>query len=274
MSSSRSIAAARQKRANDSQQKMNTSRPVTSIASHNVFSQQYQAQYPQQPHQTNQQQMSSPNNIPIGNKNVRNIQKPQTYKTDRMVQPNVQPNPEQISKISFSDAVGLITLRLSRLETIVNETSEDGSFKSNNTENNINIIHPNMKIITDEIFENIVNRINLLESKIITFGAQIENIMKEMIEVKSVTIENNFTIASFVKETNERFAIYETALTELENNLQPVSEEIENMDIENNEINNDGCDNVVDNVVDNLVENVNEVVVSNELDETSEKVEE
>jgi CII-binding regulator of phage lambda lysogenization HflD len=271
MSSSRSIAAARQKRANDSQQKMNTSRPVTSIASHNVFSQQYQPQYPQPPHQTNQPQMPSPNNIPIGNKNVRNIQKPQNYKTDRTVQPNMQPNPEQISKISFSDAVGLITLRLSRLETIVNETNEDGSFKTNDTESNINVIPPNMKLITDEIFENIVNRINLLESKMITFGAQIENIMKEMVEVKSVTIENNFTLTTFVNETNEKFVVYENALSELENNLQPASEEIENMDIENHEINNDNVvDNVVDIVNEVIVSTVNEFVVSDELDETSE----
>jgi CII-binding regulator of phage lambda lysogenization HflD len=269
MSSSRSIAAARQKRANDSQQKMNTSRPVTSIASHNVFSQQYQPQYPQPIQQP--QQMPSPNNIPIGNKNVRNIQKNQGYKSDRMIQPNMQSNPEQISKISFSDAVGLITLRLSRLETIVNETIEDESFKSNDTENNINVIPPNMKLVTDEIFENIVNRINLLESKIITFGAQIENIMKEMIEVKSVTIDNNITLTTFVNETNEKFVVYENALSELENNLEPASEQIENMDIENHEINND---NVVDIVNEVIVSTVNEVVVSDEVDETSEKVEE
>ena len=261
MSSSRSIAAARQKRANDSQQKMNTSRPVTSIASHNVFSQQYQPQYPQPPHQS--QQMPTPNNIPIGNKNVRNIQKPQGYKSDRTVQPTLQPNPEQTSKISFSDAVGLITLRLSRLETIMNETIEDGSFKSNDTENNINVIPPNMKLITDEIFENIVNRINLLESKMITFGAQIENIMSEMSQIKNVSIDNNISLTSFMNETNEKFVVYENALSELENNLQPASEEIENVDIENYEINND-----------NNVDKVNEIVVSDEVVETSEKLEE
>jgi hypothetical protein len=256
MSSSRSIAAARQKRANDSQQKMNTSRPVTSIASHNVFSQQYQPQYPQPIQQPQQpQQMSYPNNIPIGNKNVRNIQKPQGYKSDRMNQPtNMQSNPEQTSKISFSDAVGLITIRLSRLETIVNETIEDGSFKSNDVENNINVIPPNMKLITDEIFENLVNRINLLESKMITYGAQIENIMSEMSQIKNVAIDNNISLTAFMNETNEKFVVYENALSELESDLQPATEEFENVEVQNDEINND-----------NVLDIVNEVVVSEEI---------
>ena len=57
-SSSRSIAAARQKRAGEQSQPMNTSRPVTSISSQGAFAQQYQ-----------QQMMAQ--NIPVGSKNVR-----------------------------------------------------------------------------------------------------------------------------------------------------------------------------------------------------------
>jgi hypothetical protein len=57
-SSSRSIAAARQKRAGEQSQPMNTSRPVTSISSQGAFAQQYQ-----------QQMMAQ--NIPVSSKNVR-----------------------------------------------------------------------------------------------------------------------------------------------------------------------------------------------------------
>lgn len=230
-SSSRSIAAARQKRAGEQVQNLNTNRPVTSITSHNVFAQQYQ-------------QMAPPP-ISNGNKNIRGLQKNQSFKNNNMVQTPQENN----SKITFSDAVGLITLRLGRLENIVNETMEEISMKSNNTENNNNVsIPPNMKIISDEVFENIVNRINLLESKIITFGAQIENINKEFIDIKNLSIHNNITLEKFIHETNDKFVVYENALSELENNLQPVSEEMENVEVENNNI-------IMDNKVDENTEN-------------------
>jgi hypothetical protein len=209
-SSSRSIAAARQKRAGEQVQKMNTSRPVTSISSQSAFAQQFQQQQ--------QQMMNAPSSI--GNRNIRSVQTNQPLPSP--VMPQV--SQDQITKISVSDAVGLITLRLGRLESIVNESIEDGMFK-HNSDNNIekNIIPSNMKLVSDEVFENIVNRINLLESKMISFNNQLENITKEVSDVKNIVVDNNSTIHSFMNETNEKFVIYENALAEIESNLEVVS---------------------------------------------------
>jgi len=93
-SSSRSIAAARQKRAGEQSQPMNTSRPVTSISSQGAFAQQYQ-----------QQMMSK--SIPISSKNVRsaqNINKGTGGRNNTNIIQNNQS--DQSTKISISNAVG------------------------------------------------------------------------------------------------------------------------------------------------------------------------
>jgi hypothetical protein len=78
-SSSRSIAAARQKRAGEQSQPMNNSRPVTSISSQGAFAQQYQ-----------QQMMSQ--SIPVGSKNVRIAQNKSQTQGGRVINQNT---PEQ-----------------------------------------------------------------------------------------------------------------------------------------------------------------------------------
>ncbi len=201
-SSSRSIAAARQKRAGEQSQPMNTSRPVTSISSQGAFAQQYQ-----------QQMMSQ--SIPINSKNVRVAQNKSQFQGGRGGNQNMQQQQQleqdQSTKISVSNAIGLITLRLGKLEKMINEVSEEGGF-SNNENNNMSSIPPNMKLVTDEVFENIVNRLNLLESKII-------NYQTEMSDIKTTLDNFSSLLSSFINDTNDKFVDYENALTEIENNF-------------------------------------------------------
>ena len=154
-SSSRSIAAARQRRAGEQSQPMNNSRPVTSISSQGAFAQQQQYQ---------QQRMGQ--NIPIGSKNSR-VAQAQSQSAGQSANYQSSQQSQQTTKISVSNAVGLITLRLGKLEQIINDMQlEEGGMNLNNNNNNGDGIPSNMKLVSDEVFENIVNRINLLESKI------------------------------------------------------------------------------------------------------------
>jgi len=212
-SSSRSIAAARQKRAGEQSQQMNTSRPVTSISSQGAFAQQYQ-----------QQMMSK--SIPISSKNVRtaqNINKGTGGRNNTNIIQNNQS--DQSTKISISNAVGLITLRLGRLESIINESIENGFLNNDNNDNNdnTNTTPHNMKLVSDEVFENIVNRINLLESKVIQFTNQhdkLEQLENEMKNMQSSLDNLNTILSSFVNDTNEKFMDYENALAEIEKNFE------------------------------------------------------
>jgi len=212
-SSSRSIAAARQKRASEQGQPMNNSRPVTSISSQGAFAQQYQ-----------QQMMSQ--SIAVNSKNVRVAQNRSQLQGGRGGNQNVQQQEqqEQSTKISVSNAIGLITLRLGKLEKMIAEVSEDGRFSNN--DNDMSSIPPNMKLVTDEVFENIVNRLNLLESKNI-------NYQTELTDIKTTLDNLNSLLSSFINDTNEKFVDYENALTVIENNF--AGENIYNSEIDETE---------------------------------------
>jgi len=260
-SSSRSIAAARQKRAGEQSQPMNTSRPVTSISSQGAFAQQQQYQ---------QQQMMS-QSIPVGSKNVRIAQN--RGKTMQQQQQQQQ----QTTKISISNAVGLITLRLGRLENVLNDIIEDGGINNNtNTNTNENSLPPNMKLVTDEVFDNIVNRLNLLESKVINFTNQTEKVLKEISDLKTSIDSTNLKTSSFITETNEKFIDYENALAEIEErfeldaDINIVNEQIElvdnnddNADDDNDNNDNDDNDDSSDN--NNSETIINDISIENNL---------
>lgn len=203
-SSSRSIAAARQKRAGEQSQQSNTSRPITSISSSSSFAPQYQ------------QQPRGGQNIPVGGKNGRVSQsrgQDMNYQSQQQQQP---------TKISVSNAVGLITLRLGKLEQMINELHfEEGGVNSNN--NGGIDIPSNMKLVSDEVFENIVNRINLLESKLLnskTMETHIEKLEREVKEMKGVITSTHNSLSNFVNETNDKFTDVENALALIEENAQ------------------------------------------------------
>ena len=206
-SSSRSIAAARQKRAGEQSQPMNNSRPVTSISSQGAFAQQ---QY--------QQQMMS-QSIPVGSKNVRAAQN-KGMPINQGARSTTNMQQEQSTKISVSNAIGLITLRLGKLENYVSEAIEDGKFNENSDGVIHNSIPSNMKLVSDEVFENIVNRLNLLESKMINYTNQTDNFANEMSDVKTSINNLNNALTMFINETTNKFIDYEYALTEIENNLE------------------------------------------------------
>jgi len=210
-SSSRSIAAARQKRAGEQSQPVNNSRPVTSISSQGAFAQQYQ-----------QQMMSQ--SIPVSSKNVRIAQNKNQMPgssarnnsaTNQMSQSDLN------TKISVSNAIGLITLRLGRLENVVNDAVEGGGFSDNSSNENTNSSIPsNMKVISDEVFENIINRLNLIESKVIQITNQNDTFSKEIKELQTSILNMNSNFSLFISETNDRFIDYESALSEIEKNFE------------------------------------------------------
>jgi hypothetical protein len=228
-SSSRSIAAARQKRAGEQSQQINTSRPVTSISSQAAFAQQYQ-----------QQRM--PQNTQIGGKNVRvtqNRNQESSYQTS-----------QQASKISVSNAVGLITLRLGKLEQMINELHFDGGSANINVGAN-NMLPSDMKLVSDEVFENIVNRLNLLESKILNsknMDDYIEKIDNETNEMKNVIANLHNTLFNFINETNEKFIDYENALALIEENNQ--------LNISTTNNNTEVIENTQTNEIDKTNENI------------------
>lgn len=220
--SSRSLAAARAKRAGETAPPVSGGRPVTSIGSSAAFSHKQQ-------------------NMPNGNNNVR------TGKQQQQQQPKSN---LPFSKLTISDAIGLITLRLGRVEQWVID-NEDSEFSGSSN------IPENSKIVDVSILNNIVSRLDALEKReigdnnseisdnVAKLTQQIDKIVEEgkkhnlaiakhteqlfkfdrdLVETKDLLKTFMMKYDTFTSDITTKFDDYETALTELEKNIQPTGD--------------------------------------------------
>ena len=205
--SSRALAAARAKRAGEQAPPVSGNRPITSIGSQAAFAnmppppnnvrvarsmqpmqqninQQQQQQmrqqsYPPQYNQFQQQQQTSYQSTQLQNLSQHN---------------STNSNGLPFSKLSISDAIGLITLRLGRVEQWIIETDhENNSTNKSNVNNNI---PDNHKIIDNSVLSTIISRIDSLEKNSIT-----NNINNN----ENVNLEQFNKLTEDIKILNEQF---------------------------------------------------------------------
>ena len=242
--SSRSLAAARARRAGENAPPVSGNRPVTSTGSAAAFSNMNQP----------------PNNVRIARQSVPQQQQP-TQRQQSAAFQQVQQSQQQsqssqpFSKLSISDAVGLITLRLGRLEQWVIESEHEGESTNGNSSTTSNLPE-NSKIIDNSVFLSIIDRLDAVEKdksgtssetitkltqdvakfteqltkvcdesnkQIITISKHTEQLFKferELVETKDILKTFMIKYDSFVSESNERFADYDLAMSELEKNIQ------------------------------------------------------
>lgn len=193
MSSSRSIAAARNRRAGGDPQPVQRSRPNTSIASQAAFSQQ------SQPMQQTQ--------------NRRFEQQPQLQ-----AQPQKNPQLVPVNKISVSDAIGLITIRLGRVEQYMQQLQQEGGISLPNG------LSENVQLIDKDVLTVLTDRVYTLENKPLPIDANIYNkytiLENEITEIKKMLNQHISKIDQFINETQERFIDVDTAFVELEKSIQ------------------------------------------------------
>ena len=134
-----------------------------------------------------------------------------------MQQQQMQPPP----KLSVSDAIALITLRLGRVEQIIQTMPVDG-------QNNLSAEGENIRIVDDSVFESIVQRLDALEKghgelaarkPVVSAAAplqtqvvnasvskevteSIEVLKAEMVQVKDLLLN----LQSFTMQTNQRLS--------------------------------------------------------------------
>jgi len=178
MSSSRSIAAARNRRAGDQQPPI--SRPGTSIAAQPAFSQQTQTQSKKSATAAN----TTPN-VPINTTNA---------------------------KLTISDAIGLITLRLGRVEQIIMEVEHNGGFSGTTN------IPDNTHLVDKSVINSIVNRLDSLEKKEkdSSSNQQTNKLESEIRDIKDLLMAQILKYEKFNLETNKRFDDVDEAFVELE----------------------------------------------------------
>ena len=244
--SSRSLAAARARRAGENAPPVSGNRPGTSINSHAAFAQQGPGQ-----------------GQPPSNVRVSRGPQSQTVQDVRQSQQQSQAS-LPFSKLSISDAIGLITLRLGRVEQWVMETDHetDGAEHHHSSESNL---PNNSKVIDISVLTNIINRLDSLEKmgggsvgnesvsklteevtkltqqvtrigddgnkQMLAVSKHTEQLFKferDLVETKDILKTFMLKYDAFVQESAEKFTDFETALTEVERGLQVTGETTDN----------------------------------------------
>jgi hypothetical protein len=251
-SSSRSLAAARSKRAGESAPPVSGNRPGTSIGSHAAFA-------PQQQTPPAYNHNMQPNNVRTGKPGQPQNQQ---FAAQQQVQ-QVQQSKPAFSKLSISDAIGLITIRLGRVEQWVIDTEHENEENANSSSGFLNLPE-NSKIIDSSILNNIISRLDTLEKResgtnnpelitnlsesvtklteqiatVVTEGnkqnlaiakhsEQLFKFDRDLVETKDLLKTFMIKYDMFATETNNKFLDYENALSELEKNVQPIDMSIE-----------------------------------------------
>jgi hypothetical protein len=289
--SSRSLAAARARRAGENAPPVSGNRPGTSIGSHAAFA-------PQQQTAPAYNHNAQPNNVRTGRPGQQQQMPPQPpQKQQSPAYQQVQQSQQQekktlpFTKLSISDAIGLITLRLGRVEQWVidtehenHENEENGDYQSGSLN-----LPENSKIIDSSILTNIISRLDSLEKRepgannpeeitklsesVTKFTEQITKIVEEgnkhslaiakhteqlfkfdrdLVETKDLLKTFMIRYDMFTSETNNKFTDYELALSELEKNVEPVQEtRVEDSSVDG--VDETGVDDIDNNEVSNEI---------------------
>jgi len=273
--SSRSLAAARARRAGDNAPPVSGNRPITSIRSQAAF-----AQPPP----------GMGYNMPPPPNNVRTAKAMQQNNERQNAQNNLPFN-----KLSISDAIGLITLRLGRVEQWIIETDHEEDTKQSVT-GDFSGIPSNHKVIDNSVLTTIINRLDSLEKNgtsssssssseefkklseevrtlteqfkrmsddvskhnidIAKCSEQVLRFNRELTETKDILKSFMVKYDMFNLEITQNFSDYETALTDLEKRL-PVEENLESKEQQEEETteNNDNMSVDLKNVIEQELAN-------------------
>ena len=184
MSSSRSIAAARNRRSGDTaqqqQQQPQISRPGTSIASQAALQ---------------------------GGGSNRRLQSQQTQQQP-LQQQQQQAQPPQRVKLSVSDAIGLITLRLGRVEQIL--IDQEGAALNGSSLS----IPDGTQLVDKSVFNSIINRLEAAESKgktiTTTYEETIQRLEKELKEVRETQLKHEASVKKSFEDVDAAFVDLES----------------------------------------------------------------
>lgn len=153
--SSRSLATARSRRSGDLAPPVSGNRPITSIGSQAAFAQQmpsninYNMPPPPNNVRTQQMQNQSNNRTMMQQKNEKQMPPPQ--------------NGMPFTKLSISDAIGLITLRLGRVEQWMIDTDHENTMNEHEHNSSSSNIPQNHTVIDTSVLTSIINRLDSLE---------------------------------------------------------------------------------------------------------------
>ena len=208
MSSLKALAAAKSRRSTGEQHIVSGTRPGTSIGSHAAFAPQNQMRQ---------------NPVRGGQPNMNQYQQQQ----QQIQQP--QNNGLPFSKLTVSDAIGLITLRLGKVEQYLIDVQAEGGGFGNQGDSNL---PANTKLIDTSVLTSIVNRLDALEKREVGGGTQsqitelstkldlVSKIERDLKDTREMLVNLMFKYELFTKEANTKFNDHENAILEVSQQIQ------------------------------------------------------
>ena len=119
--------------------------------------------------------------------------------------------------MSISTAIGLITLRLGRMEQMIIDKGLDGN--NPNPNSCMDVLPENSKIIDNSILVSMVNRLDSLEKKEQS-TLNLEKVIQlqtELNSTKEALLKLTSQIETFMKETSDKLIDFEAGISEIEN---------------------------------------------------------
>ena len=246
--SSRSLAAARARRAGDAAPPVSGNRPGTSVGSAAAFS--------NMPPQPGNVRVTSRQPMP-----QQQQQRPQSAAFQQIQQQQQQSQTGlPFTKLSISDAIGLITLRLGRVEQWVIETEHENEGKDNSSTttsgnavdnsvlvsllNRLETVEKrdpttgsgNASLSSDEVTKLTSELVSLNErytkfcdeanKQTLTIAKHTEQLFRferELVETKDILKTFMIKYDNFVQESNEKLTDYEFAISEIEKSIAPTT---------------------------------------------------
>jgi hypothetical protein len=135
---------------------------------------------------------------------------------------------ERRPKIEVGTAIGLVTLRLGRIEQFIQEISENGHIKKDLVASSGSTTLPdNSKIVDNSVFTSLVSRLDGVERKQNSLEMEIKSVKDMLINlnasVERAARDSNEKLKQLndkMKENGERLQDYEAALSDIESRIQ------------------------------------------------------
>lgn len=242
MSSSRSIAAARQRRGVESAPPIKNNGYASNSVGKDNFN--------------NNNQTSRPNY---------RTTKSNIYQDNNATSSNVNNNANQVSKLSVSDAFALVTLRLGRVELIINKLQSEGILDANNNVNSENLGNNNN--FDDTILQNIITRLDGLDKKTVSndlnqkLQSQYNVLSEDVKQTKEMMMKLQSFIIDISQKLNSFITTQETINEEFFDLRDDFHSGVMNNDINNTIIENDTNQQIENNETLEYKNNTNEDVV-------------
>ena len=116
--------------------------------------------------------------------------------------------PISSTKLTISDAIGLITLRLGRVEQYIQTAEYQGGTNNNN-------IPANTQLVDKSVINSIVNRLDFLEKKEKESSSN-NKLETEIRDIKDLLMTQMIKYDKFTVETDKRFTDVDSAFVEME----------------------------------------------------------